>query len=625
MLLLTISAIVVNSIFKKHKIDSLHQYELYSAIFSRIRDLEEPAFICDETGKVYWNNLYMQETRGRKSLVLGSYYSNFFDGDLINGTDLTEVNFEDKKYKVDRYSFPSNGQTYYLFIFRDITDKVKLEKELKDTDKIVAHIVIDNLEELLQFEPEKHRNVSAKVGDLIRKWANTVNGIVTEYERDKYIFFFDAQHLETFRKETLDTKAVQPGEFDEPGFNILKKVRNILVGAANVPVTLSIGIANVAGTIAEKERASHACLETALQRGGDQAVVRDSKGTKFYGAKCVATQRRSRVRARVVASELIKHIDAASNVIIMGHKFPDYDAIGAAIGIAKLCKRYGARYNIVTNLEDINFLNVKTLLDENEWDGVFVHGALGLDLVKNDTLLVLVDVNSFNMLECSDILTRVDNYFIIDHHRKANEFHHEPIMAYIETSASSASELVTEMIEQVSPEDTLTPNDAKILFAGISLDTKQFTKNTGSKTYGAAMFLRDLGANYDSVADLFKSPLEDFKLEAKYSEDIEIYNDNIAIVKKVDNTTKADKILAAKVTDNLLKITNIEASFSLVKIDDVIYVSARSCGRVNVHLILEELGGGGHFNVAGGQFNKTMKEVVESLKKAIDKHTKREE
>lgn len=626
--LLTISSIVVNAIFSKRRIDGLQQDELFATMFIKIRDLQEPAFICDALGKILWCNPYMQEASGQKSLVIGAPFSNYFNGDLIEASELADTELDNQSYSIQRTPFESDGKSYYLFVLRNITNERALEKTLKDTDKLIAYIVVDNLEELLQFEQETYRDVSAKIGEIIRTWSNGKNGILTEYERDKYIFVFDSQYLKEFEEELLDADELEEGEVDDPGFNILKRVRKIRIGVAHIPVTLSIGIAQIEGTIADKQKASHACFEMALQRGGDQAVVRTATETRYYGAKNVATQRRTRVRARVMAHELIKHIQLASNVIIMGHKFPDYDAIGAAIGVAKICKFCNKKYNIIISPNDINLKKAMKHLDLNEWKSVFIEGPQGLDLVSIEkTLVVLVDVNNIKMVEAPDILKSVDsNYIIIDHHRKADEFLKEPIFAYIETSASSASELVTEMIEQVLPIGTLDQNDAKLLFAGISLDTKQFTKNTGTKTYGSAMYLRDLGADFDNIADLFKLSFEEYKQEIKFGEFIEIYNEHMAIVAKTTNSTMADKILAAKVADNLLKINNVEASFVLVKIDDTVHVSARSAGNVNVHLILEEMGGGGHFNVAGGQFAKEdMDNVVIRLKTAIDNHTKRED
>ena len=626
-LALTVSTIVINAIYKRHRIDSPRYADLISILYARVRNLDEPAFITDNHGKIVWNNPSMQEACGQKCPAVGSYATKLFDFDILEGKDLSNIEFANKNYRVERTVTTLDQDTYYVFVFRDITHECFLEKKLKDTDKLVAFVVVDNLEELLQFEQDTYRKASSQIGELVCKWAESLNGIYKEYEKDKYMVIFDAQYLEGLMTERLDPNELLEGEVDEDGFNILKNARRILVGTAGIHVTLSIGIANIEDTILKKEKASHACLEMALQRGGDQAAVKIDNHLRYFGARFSATQRRSRVKARIVANELVRYIDGAKNVIIMAHKFPDYDAIGASIGIAKLCKFRDKEYKVVTNFNDLNVKkSLKLFEGDDDWNGIFIDGATALEEKSDDTLIIVVDVNCSSRVEYPDLLINTNNFIVIDHHRKTEEDDKTPLVSYIETSASSASELVTEMLEQIMPANMLKQNEANMLLAGILLDTKQLTKNTGSKTYGAAMYLRDLGACYDNVASLFKTSLEDYQQESKYGELVELYNDCMAIVVKEAGTTKADRILAARVADNLLKINNVEASFVLVRIDNVVHVFARSCGSVNVHLILEEMGGGGHFNVAGGQFEeKNMTTVVEKLKTAINNHTQREE
>lgn len=627
--ILVISAIIVNAIYKKRKIDGPQSGELLAIMFEKIRDLEEPAFICDTHGKIIWYNPFMQVASGQKSPILGSYVSNFFDGELLDEGELPDVELSNEKYRIQRTAVGSGEKPYFLFVLRNITHEMFLDQKLKDTDKLIAFIVVDNLDELLQFEQEKYREASSQIGELVREWASSVNGVIKEYERDKYIFIFDAEYLDGFTKETLNEYEAEhlEDETNHQGFNILKRARNIRIGAANIPVTISIGIAKFEGTFAEKEKASHTCLEMALQRGGDQAVVKIGDKFKYYGARVSAAQRRTRVKARVFANELVSHIITAKNVIIMGHSFPDYDAIGASVGVAKFCQICGVEYNIVTNFSNQNVIKALEFVnDDPAYQGVFIDGAAGLDLVSDGTLLILVDVNNLKMIENPDIAKNVEKFIIVDHHRKNGEYEVEPLISYIETSASSASEIVTEMIEQILPNDTLKQNEANMLFAGITLDTKQLTQNTGTKTYGAAMYLRERGASYDDIACLFKTSLVDFQQETRYGELIEIYNNNMAIVAKEAGTTKADKILAARVADSMLKIDNVEASFVIVKIDDSVHISARSCGNINVQLILEEIGGGGHYNAAGGYFtDDNVKNIVTKLKKAIDKYSIKEE
>lgn len=625
---LIIAAIIVNSAYRKRSIDGPQSETLFAIMYNEIRNLEEPAFICDPHGKIVWYNPYMQTSTGQKSPILGSYISNFFDGELLEDDFIPEIDFCDKKYRIERNGVKADDKSYFLFVLRDITKETELAKELKDTDKLIAYIAVDNIEELLQFEQDKYRNASAEIDELVRNWAASVNGVIKEYEKNKYIFIFEAQHLEEFFTETLNTLDEKGSDTESAslGFNILKQARDIRIGAAGIPVTLSIGIANISGTFEERDKASQECLKTALERGGDQALVKYVENgeikEKTFGARTNAAQRRGRVRARVIANELVSHIVTASNVLIMAHARPDYDAIGASVGISKFCQLCGVKYNIVTDFKNTNVeKSLKYLDGVDEYYGKFIDKHEALDLVSDNTLLVLVDVNSPKQLESKDLAENIEKHIIIDHHRKGDDFIKEPIISYIETSASSASEIVTEMLEQTIRDENVLPCEAKLLFAGITLDTKQFTKNTGTKTYGASMYLRERGASYDDIADLFKSTLDDFLQEVSFGEHVELYGDNMAIAVKESGAGKGAEITAAKVADNLLTISGVEASFVVTKFDNMVKISARSNGNINVQIILNEIGGGGHFNSAAGTFvGESVKDVVKKLKEAIDKY-----
>ena len=416
-------------------------------------------------------------------------------------------------------------------------------------------------------------------------------------------------------------------KFKDDEFDILEKVREIRVGNGNLPVTISIGAACIKGTLAEKEKAAHTALDMALQRGGDQAVIKINDDTEFYGGRTNATHKRTKVRARVMANELINYIAKSSNVIVMAHRFPDYDAFGASVGIARLAMFCGVKCNVVTNFKDTNVIRCMRFFENDEnYKGVFVDSAKGIDLIKSETLLIIVDVNNQAMFESSDIARNVQDIVIIDHHRKTAEFEKEPLISYIESSSSSASELVSEMLEQVLPESTLKRNEANMLLAGISLDTNQFTKGTGTKTYAAAMYLRDNGASYEQIQDLFKSSLREYRQEALYGEKIELYRNCMAIALNPFGVDQADRILAAKVADNLLMVEGVAASFALVLVGNVVHISARSNGTINVQLILEELSGGGRYDAAGAQVkDENIGAVLLKLKKAIDNYIDPEE
>ncbi len=610
--LLVMSVVIVNVAYNKRKIDGPRGPVLGSIMYDKINALNEPAFICDMHGKFLWYNSFTQLGAGQKSPILGSYVSNFFPSSLTDEEAPEKTVFNERNYAVERTKIKSGDKLYYLIVLRDITHQTALEKFIEDNNKVVAYIIVDNLDELLQFEQEKYKVAATKIEELVREWAQSVGGILKEYERDKYIFIFNSEDLEKFKNDK---------------FEILDKVRDIRIGAGNIPVTISVGVAKIEGTLAEREKAAHACLEMALQRGGDQVVVKIDNDVEFFGGRTNATAKRTKVMARVVANELINHIATASNVIIMAHKFPDFDAFGASIGIARLCKFCGAKFNVITNLKDTNIVKCMHFFkNDAEYKGVFIDSSDGIDLVRNDTLLIVVDVNNIDMFENADIAKNVKNIVIIDHHRKTAEFENEPLIPYIETSASSASELVSEMLEQVLPAETLQRNEANMLLAGISLDTKQFTKGTGTKTYGAAMYLRDHGASYEDIQALFKTSLREYKQESHFGEIIEIYRNCMAIALNPNGSEQSDRILAARVADNLLMIDGVAASFTLVTVGNTVHISARSNGSINVQLILEELHGGGRYDAAGAQVKEdNINAVLLRLKQAIDKYINPEE
>lgn len=582
---------------------------LTGVMYEKINSLKEPALICDGSYKIVWANRFIHENTsggviGTSLHLLFDY--NIKDGEIGKRPVDTIVAFKGKDYIVDEDAIGADGKSYYLLTLRDTTELLALKQQMCDEEKIVAYVIVDNLEDLLQFEQERYRAAANEVEGHIREWAESVGGLVKEYERDKYLFIFDAQHLAKFIAEKFD---------------ILDKVRDIRVGSGNIPVTLSIGIADVKGNMEEKENAAHVALDMALQRGGDQAVIKNDVGVSFFGGRTNSVQRRTKVRARVFANELINLMAKAGNVIIMGHKYPDYDAFGASIGVARFAMLCGVKFNIVTNFKDVNIKKcMKFFENDDAYRGVFVDSAKGLDLVRSDTLLVIVDVNNIKMFESEHIARSVNDIVIIDHHRKMAEFEKEPLLTYIEASASSASELVAEMLEQTLPLNTLQHNEANMLYSGIVLDTKQFSKGTGTKTYAAAIYLRENNASFENVQDLFKTNIREYRQEALFGERIEIYRNCMAIALNERGDDTADRVLAAKVADNLLMLEDVAASFALVQIDNVVHISARSNGTVNVQLILEGLNGGGRYDAAGAQVKDTMASTLIRLKEAIDQY-----
>ena len=593
---------------KRAEVGKISGPMLGTIMYDTVNTTREPALICDENNRIIWFNRFAAEITGTPSL-LGSKLENVMElGELKEDGHKypDEVILDNKNYSLEPTKIRSNNTVYYLLKFRDITETVELKKFIRDEDDVAAYIIIDNLDELMQFEQERYRESAALVEQLLRDWAASVGGILKEYERDRYLFIFKNKDLERFTKEKFD---------------ILDKVREIRVGNGKVPITVSIGVGKVYGQLADREKAAHLALDMALQRGGDQAVVKYEDKIEFYGGITNSLQKRTKVFTRVASTEILALIASASNVIIMAHKYPDYDAFGASIGLARLAMYCGVKVNIVTDFKNPNIKKCMKLIGDNKlYKGMFIDGATGLDMVSSETLLILTDVNNPLMFEAPDIYDNVYNVAVIDHHRKASEFTRKPIFELIEPSASSASELVSEMLDFTLQESLLTPVEANMLLAGITLDTRNFTKGAGTKTFAAAMYLRDNGASYDDIQDLFKANITDYKQEALFGQKIEVYRHCMAIAVNEFGSDAGDKILASRVADNLLMVEEVVASFALVQIGDSVHVSARSNGTVNVQLILESLSGGGRYDAAGAVVRNGMQQALLMLKDAIDKY-----
>ncbi len=600
--------LALTSIEKKRHVHGPSGPVLGSIMYDVVNSASEPALICDENRKIIWFNRYAQVASGEKNSLLGKSLSLLLQAPLPEEGDRERAiiaTLSERTYRVEVTKIASAGKLYSLLIFRDITELAQLQKFVADDDKVIAYIIVDNLEELLQFEQENYREASAKIEAELRAWANEVNGIIKEYERDKYLFIFRNQDLEGF----VESK-----------FDILDKIRNIRVGSGYVPVTISIGVAKISGTLADRERAAHTALDMALQRGGDQAVVKLDENISFFGGKTSTVHKRTKVPARVAGSKLASLMASASNVIIMGHKYPDYDAFGASIGLARLAMYCGVKVNVVTDPKNPNIKRCMKFFDEYKYKGLFVDSTKGLDLIKSETLLVIVDVNNPDMFESIDIYNNVYNLAIIDHHRKTAESARKLLIEYIDPASSSSCELVAEMLEQCLPMSTLDAVEANMLLAGISLDTKQFTKGTGPKTYGAAMYLLDNNASYEAIQDLFKTTIIDYRQISKFGQKVEMYRNCTAIAVNYEpGEANTDRALIAKVADGLLGVEGVSASFAVMQIDDTIHISARSSGSVNVQLILERLRGGGRYDSAGAQLKSTsIAQALLMLKDAID-------
>ena len=580
-------------------------------MFDAVVKMSSPVFICDKEERIIWYNSATEALVPGQNKLYGQSVSEIFGATLADiRSDRSEkgarITCAGRSFVAKYNHIKTDDNDFALIVTTEITEYDALSAKMAGDELVVSYIIIDNMNEMLQYDSELYRPAAVKIDEILRDWADEYGGILKEYERDKYLFITEARVLD----EMILAK-----------FDILDRVRSVKVGDTNLPLTISMGVSNIHGTYEEREKAAHAALDMALQRGGDQAAVKGDASMDFYGGITKTVQKRTNVRARVISGELMTAIKAASNVLIMGHKGADFDSFGSCVGLARLAMFCGARVNIVINMADRNLLGCRAIMNpEEEFLGVFVDAAAGLDLLETGTLVIVADVNDLSKTEEPELAYRTEKLAIIDHHRKSREFEREPDVEYIEPSVSAASEIVAEMLEQVLPKDDLTAAEANVMLAGITLDTNQFTKNTGTRTYSAAMYLRDRGADPSVVQELFLESFDDYMREAKFRRNVEFYR-NICAITAVDDPDSADHIIAAKAANNLLKVDGIRASFAVIRIGDSVRISARSNGTLNVQLIMAELGGGGHYDSAAMQrTGSSVESIIDELKKAIDKY-----
>jgi c-di-AMP phosphodiesterase-like protein len=591
-----------------------------SASAKFLQKLTKPVIICDEKGKIVWYNQYLREICGSNAVLYNKYIDSICDSTLerivksddLLGTDLHFTTGESSErllpgvFNAVGYEIEVEGRSYFMAIFTDVTALKTLERRIRDEDTYIGYAMIDNLEELLQYIQEGYGRAAEEVEKILEKYFQGVGGFVREYGNNRFMCVFEAQQFTALEADR---------------FSLLDDVRDIRLGETTLSVTLSMGIAKIEGTLLEKERAAQAALDMALQRGGDQVVVKAKDGVEFFGGKTKAVQKRTKVRSRVIANELIALISMSGNVIIMGHRFPDADSFASCIAVARIARFCGATAHIVIDQTDKNLKNCFKILEDNpDYSGIFVDRAQAQDLMESGTLVIVTDVNNMNICEAPDIVKSAEEYIVIDHHRKTSEFAKQPKIGYIEPSASSASELMSELLELILPQGTLPKAEADLLFAGMLLDTKQFTHNTGVRTFGAALYLRNEGASPLDANALFKTDLDDFLSEAQFESNVSIYRDIVAIALNEEDTSNSlTRVNAAKAADRLLSVEGIRAAFAVCSIDKVICISARSDGTINVQRMAEKLGGGGHFDSAGVQLRDvSIKEAIVMLRAAID-------
>ena len=572
-----------------------------------IKNTLQPVATFDERGKILWCNDAMLKVLKMEENPIGMTVESVFGNTLpIDKFGSINISIKNRLYNAESFVLSKRGMLIYMLSLTDITALSEMERKYNENKVCIAYIAIDNIEDVLQYVHEKFRVAVSRVDEKLKNWADSLGATIKSYDNDKYIMFFDSVSLD----KCLENR-----------FSILDEIRETRVGDG-VSITISMGVSRMDGSLRDRELAARDAIDLALQRGGDQVVYINNGVTEYYGGRTKSIYKRSNVRSRTFTNQLTSLMVRSDNVLIMGHRYGDFDSFGAAIGVARIAITCGVKVNIAVEMRDKNLEPcIKMMQTTEPYAQMFVDNADGLDLIGKDTLLVLVDHNDPIRSQFADIASKVSNIVVIDHHRKVDTFHESVSLYYVEPSASSTCELVTEMLESAISSQNLLKEEADMMLAGLLLDTKQFTRNTGTRTFGAAQYLRGAGANPTDVYSLFKTAPDDLIKESRFHTAINIYRSNVALASCEGETDETYRIIASKAADKMLTLKGIEAAFTLVKIGDQIHISGRSSGTINVQLILEKLHGGGHFDVAGAQVvNESVLNVLEILKSSIDEY-----
>lgn len=563
-----------------------------------------PLIVTEDDGKVIWNGEIIDIFK-KDELINKNISDNFpnINIDIIKSNKekyiCERLIYKGKVFNAQITTTKDKSKKYFIFNLQDITNiykKSKLES--------VFLIEIDNLNEALETTEENNRPlVGAEVERFIKLYAHKLKAMIRKYDTNKYVLTVQ----ESWLNKEIKNK-----------FKVLKEISEIDKGN-KLELTISIGIGTGGNTPLDNSNFATAAMELALGRGGDQVVIKDNENIKFFGGNTKELEKRTRVRARVVSSALKGLVKESDNVFIIGHMNPDMDCFGAAVALSSIIKELGKECNIILK-DDIKsieyFLNKLNKIDEYKNRIISLEEAN--KRLNNDTLVIVVDVHNKSYVSDLNILNKAKKKVIIDHHRRSPDIIEGALLTYIEVYASSTAEMITEMIQYIVDKPNLPQIEAEGLLAGIVMDTKGFSFKTGVRTFEAASFLREQGAETIEVKKMFTDTLEDYLLIAEIIKSAEV-EDKIAIA--VCPRNNADTVIIAKAADELINISGIKVSFVLERLNGDILISGRSIGDTNVQIVLESLGGGGHMNIAGARVsNGIMEEVIVQLKEAIKKY-----
>lgn len=555
-----------------------------------------PIVLLDSKGYIVWYNAELRSIFEDKNLSECSITDLFpdFDSSLLSAKHASygfvkELEYNGKTYKVignTPRTVAETGDSVTLMYLDDVSSVVELRQKYIAEKTFECFVMVDNYDELMDAAPSSVvPQLQAELYRTINDWVSENNGVIIKYEKDKYFIVFEYQYLEGFIKNKFD---------------ILSKIR-VIDTKNSIPASISIGIGMSGEDLVENDKFAKEALNMALGRGGDQAVIKDSEQFRFYGTATKEHEKSTRVKARVVSFALTGLISNAENVIVLTHKNADVDGVGAAFGIMRICKINNTPVNIAMETYDKTVARLLAKLENSEeYNGLVVTADEAREKINDSTLVVLVDTHRISLLEAPSLLAIAKQTVVIDHHRRTADFVEHPALVYHEPYASSTCEMVTEILQYTSNKMSLTKFEAEALYSGIVVDTKNFTFKTGVRTFEAASFLRKQGVDTIAVKTVFQQDLKTYIKRSEIIKQADIYRDNIAI-SIAPESFDITNIVMAQAADELLNIRGIIASFVIREADGSVNISGRSLGEINVQIILEKLGGGGHMTIAGAQ------------------------
>ena len=588
-----------------------------------LTEMALPYALADDDGRIVWMNQAFQEIialeKGTRKNLL-SLFPEVTKTDLAvdNETAQVHTSFGEYKFRLDLQPIFVSGTeeediealvsrqkllAVYLF---DETEILRYRQEITDERMVAGLIYLDNYDEALESVEEVRRSLlTALIDRKINKAIGSIEGVVKKLEKDKYFFTIKQKYME---------------QLEEERFSILEEVKAVNIGN-EMAVTLSIGIGMGGDSYSQNYDFARAAIDMALGRGGDQAVVKNGSRIQYYGGKSQQLEKATRVKARVKAHALRELVETKDRLLIMGHQMSDIDSFGAAIGIYRIAVALNKKAHIVINQVTSSVQPMMDrFLDNPEYpEDLFLKGPQAAELVDNNTMLVVVDVNRPSITDAPELLKMVKTIVVLDHHRQSSEVITNAVLSYVEPYASSTCEMVAEVLQYIADGIRIKPAEADTMYAGIVIDTNNFTNQTGVRTFEAAAYLRRSGADVTRVRKLFRDDMADYKAKAYTITSAEVYRDSFSIGVCPAEGLHSPTIVGAQAANELLEIKGIKASVVLTEYQNTIYVSARSIDEVNVQVMMEQLGGGGHRTIAGAQLKDgTIEDAKRRVKEVID-------